>query len=69
MFAGSPRESPLLVYITALIALMLTVLPLPQLLSMVWPQFLVLVMLYWSTMTPRAGGMLDRLSSAASRST
>jgi rod shape-determining protein MreD len=57
MFAGS-RESSLLVYVTALIALMLSVLPLPQLLSIVWPNLLVLVMLYWSTMTPRAGGML-----------
>jgi rod shape-determining protein MreD len=46
------------VYITALIALMLTMLPLPPLLSVVWPNFLVVVILYWSTMTPRAGGML-----------
>lgn len=57
MFAGS-RESALLVYVTALIALMLSVLPLPQLLSIAWPNLLVLVVLYWSTMTPRAGGML-----------
>jgi rod shape-determining protein MreD len=57
MFAGS-RESALLVYVTALIALMLSVLPLPQLLSIVWPNLLVLVVLYWSTMTPAAGGML-----------
>lgn len=52
------RESPPLVYITALLALVLSVLPLPQLLSMVWPNLLVLAVLYWSTMTPRAGGML-----------
>lgn len=58
MSFGNPRESSLLVYITALIALMLTVLPLPQLLSIFWPQFLVLTILYWSTMTPRAGGIL-----------
>jgi rod shape-determining protein MreD len=57
MFAGN-RESPLLVYITALIALVLTLLPLPQLLSIFWPNLLVLVVLYWSTMTPLAGGML-----------
>jgi rod shape-determining protein MreD len=57
MFAGA-RESSLLVYVTALIALMLSVLPLPQLVSIVWPNLLVLVVLYWSTMTPRAGGML-----------
>jgi len=56
MFAE--RESPLLVYITVLIALMLSVLPLPQMLSIVWPNLLVLVVLYWSTLTPRAGGML-----------
>jgi len=52
------RESPLLVYVTALIALVLTMLPLPQLLSVVWPNLLVLTVLYWSTMTPAAGGML-----------
>ncbi len=57
MFAGA-RESTLLVYVTALVALMLSVLPLPQLLSIIWPNLLVLVVLYWSTMTPRAGGML-----------
>jgi rod shape-determining protein MreD len=57
MFAGQ-RESSWLVYVTSLVALMLTVLPLPQLISVVWPNFLVVVILYWSTMTPRAGGML-----------
>lgn len=56
MFAS--RESPLLVYLTALVALVLTLLPLPQLVSVVWPNLLVLTVLYWSTMTPRAGGML-----------
>jgi rod shape-determining protein MreD len=56
-FAGD-RESGLLVYITALIALMLTLIPLPQLISVVWPNLLVVVILYWSTMAPRAGGML-----------
>jgi rod shape-determining protein MreD len=56
MFAE--RESPLLVYITVLIALMLSVLPLPQVVSIFWPNLLVLVVLYWSTLTPRAGGML-----------
>jgi rod shape-determining protein MreD len=55
---GGPRESRLLVYITTLLALMLTILPLPQLLSVIWPQWLVIVVLYWSTMTPRAGGIL-----------
>jgi rod shape-determining protein MreD len=52
------RESPLLVYITALIALVLTLLPLPQILTLLWPNLLVLTVLYWSTMTPMAGGML-----------
>ena len=55
---ASPRESTLLVYVTALVGLVLSVLPLPRLLSIIWPSLLVLVVLYWSTMTPRAGGML-----------
>jgi rod shape-determining protein MreD len=57
MFSGA-RESALLVYVTALIALLLTMLPLPPLLSVLWPNVLVVVVLYWSTMAPRAGGML-----------
>jgi rod shape-determining protein MreD len=57
MFVGS-REPTLLVYVTALLALTLSLLPLPQLLSILWPNLLVLVVLYWSTMTPMAGGML-----------
>ena len=56
-FAGS-RESGLMVYITALLAMMLTILPLPQILSVIWPQWLVIVVLYWSTMAPRSGGIL-----------
>jgi rod shape-determining protein MreD len=55
---AAPRESTLLVYVTALGALLLSMLPLPQLVSVFWPQFLVLTVLYWSTMTPRAGGIL-----------
>jgi rod shape-determining protein MreD len=57
MLTGS-RESPLLVYITALIALMLTLMPLPRILTMVWPNLLVLVVLYWALMMPRVGGIL-----------
>ena len=57
MLSGS-RDSAPLVYVTAGLALMLGVLPLPQWLSVLWPHFLVLVVLYWSTMTPRAGGIL-----------
>lgn len=55
---GAPHESALLTWITALIGLMLTVMPLPQFLSVLWPNMLVLAILYWSTMTPRAGGIL-----------
>ncbi len=57
MTLAAPRESRLLVYITALVALMLTLLPLPTWLGLIRPPFLVLVVLYWSTMTPRAGGI------------
>ncbi|HTQ35737.1 MAG TPA: rod shape-determining protein MreD [Steroidobacteraceae bacterium] len=58
MILGGTRDSRLLVYITALIALVLSLLPVPQLLSILWPNLLVLVVLYWSTMAPLAGGML-----------
>jgi len=58
MILGGSRDSRLLVYITALIALVVTLLPMPQLLSILWPNLLVLVVLYWSTMAPLAGGML-----------
>lgn len=58
MTLSSPRDSRITVYVTAFLAMMLGILPLPQWLSLVWPHFLVLVVLYWSTMTPRAGGML-----------
>jgi rod shape-determining protein MreD len=53
-----PRDSPPMVYVTAVMALLLGIVPLPQWLSVLWPHFLVLVVLYWSTMTPRAGGIL-----------
>jgi rod shape-determining protein MreD len=55
---GAPRDSRAMVYVTAALALMLGIIPLPQWLSILWPHFLVLVVLYWSTMTPRAGGIL-----------
>lgn len=58
MILSGTRESRLLVYITALIALVLTLLPMPQLLSLLWPNLLALTVLYWSTMAPLAGGML-----------
>jgi len=58
MILSGTRESRLLVYITALIALVLTLVPMPQLLSLLWPNLLVLTVLYWSTMAPLTGGML-----------
>lgn len=58
MSFGDARSPRLLVWTSSLVALMLQSLPLPQLLSILWPQFLVLTVLYWSTMTPRAGGIL-----------
>lgn len=58
MSFAAPRESRLLVYVTTLAALLLTLLPLPQMVAIFWPQLLALTVLYWSTMTPRAGGIL-----------
>jgi len=58
MTLSAPRDSRAMVYVTSGIALMLGILPLPQWLSVLWPHFLVLVVLYWSTMTPRAGVIL-----------
>ncbi|MGO9804835.1 MAG: rod shape-determining protein MreD [Steroidobacteraceae bacterium] len=43
--------------LTALIALILTVLPLPPWLDVLRPPFLVLTVLYWSINVPRAGGI------------
>jgi len=42
---------------TTLVALILTVLPLPVWLDVFRPAFLVLTVLYWSINTPRAGGI------------
>jgi rod shape-determining protein MreD len=44
-------------FVTAVVALVLTVLPLPPWLDIVRPAFLVLTVLYWSIATPRAGGI------------
>lgn len=52
------RESTLLVWVTVLIALVLTLLPLPQWLSIGWPNLVLLAVLYWSTMMPAVGGVL-----------
>ena len=43
--------------LTALVALILTVLPLPTSLDVLRPAFLVLTVLYWSINTPRAAGI------------
>ncbi len=43
--------------LSALVALMLTVLPLPPWLDVVRPAFLVLTVLYWSVNAPHAGGL------------
>ena len=43
--------------LTALLALVLTVLPLPVWLDVLRPAFLVLTVLYWSINAPRAGGI------------
>jgi rod shape-determining protein MreD len=52
------RESPVLAWITMLIALVLTLLPLPQSLAILWPNLVLLTVFYWSTMAPTAGGVL-----------
>jgi rod shape-determining protein MreD len=51
---GEPRGRMLF---TALIALILTVLPLPTWLNLVRPSFLVMTVLFWSIAAPRAGGI------------
>jgi rod shape-determining protein MreD len=43
--------------LSSLVALALAVLPLPSILEAFRPDFLVLVVLYWSIESPRAGGM------------
>lgn len=43
--------------LSALVALILTVLPLPRWLDVLRPAFLVLTVLYWSVNAPRAGGL------------
>ncbi len=45
------------VALTAFVALVLTVLPLPEWLAIARPAFLVLTVIYWSIAAPRAGGL------------
>jgi rod shape-determining protein MreD len=51
------REPRGAVLLTGLIALVLQVLPLPGVVASGRPPFLVLVVLYWSIVAPRAGGL------------
>ncbi len=51
------RISALLVSATSLAALLLMLAPLPLWLSLLRPPLLVLVVLYWSTMSPATGGI------------
>jgi rod shape-determining protein MreD len=44
-------------FVSAFVALVLTVLPLPSWLDVVRPPFLVLTVLYWSVNAPRTGGI------------
>jgi rod shape-determining protein MreD len=54
MSSGEPRFR---MVFSALIALVLTVLPLPPYADLARPPFLVLTVLYWSIAAPRAGGV------------
>ncbi len=54
----SDRHPRLVVLTTTIIAMVFTVVPLPTWLAIVRPAFLVLTVLYWSIMLPRAGGLL-----------
>jgi rod shape-determining protein MreD len=49
------RRLPVL--LSALVALALAITPLPNLLDALRPDFLVLVVFYWSIVSPRAGGL------------
>lgn len=44
--------------VSVLLALILSVLPLPHWMAVGRPDFLVIVVLYWSIMSPRVGGLL-----------
>ncbi len=53
----SSRENLLVILFTSFVALVLNILPLPAWLSAIRPAFLVLAVLYWSTMAPFVAGM------------
>jgi len=54
----SDRNPGLTILTTSIIGLVLTVAPLPLWLAVGRPAFLVLIVLYWSIMIPRAGGLM-----------
>jgi rod shape-determining protein MreD len=54
----SERYSGLTVLTTCIIGLVLTVVPLPTWPAILRPAFVVLAVLYWSIMVPRAGGLM-----------
>ena len=51
------RENLLVILFTSFVALVLSILPLPAWLQVIRPAFLVLAVLYWSTMAPFVAGM------------
>jgi len=53
----SRGDSFLLVALSAVIGIVLTALPLPFWLAVIRPAFVVLVVIYWSTMAPQSGGI------------
>ena len=53
----SRRENLLAILVTSIVALVLGILPLPGWLQVIRPAFLVLAVLYWSTMAPFVAGM------------
>lgn len=57
MNAERTAPRPLL-YASAIVALLLSVLPLPNLVEKVRPDFLLLIVIWFALMAPRAGGLL-----------
>jgi rod shape-determining protein MreD len=53
----SMRETFAPVLLTAAVALLLSILPLPYWLAIIRPAFLVLVVIYWSSMAPHVAGV------------
>lgn len=52
---GRLKRTPVL--LSALVALTLAIVPLPRVIDALRPDFLVLVVFYWSIIAPRAGGL------------